>query len=347
MMPQTPLQRRNATKEPQWIDFGSIIWYGANIDLLSTHLKERLTSLLKSYPEPDAATLRRMIASRQELSESEVVVTNGPTAAFHLILRAFPKSRVLLPEPTLKALRDACELYECQITAVENTERAEEWPLEDIDLCFLTTPNPPDGQILSHADMVRLFKRYPKVTFVVNQSYASFTTTNKLKPSHIKIYPNVMTIWSFSQPYGIPGLRIGYITAPSELAQALWRVYTPSVVTTEALEAAKYILIHPAQFTLPIRKWLRSSQELMASLRQLEAFEVLPSDTTFFLLRLKKGSVASLCQYLKDEHSILVGDASRFVGIEEDCVSITARSEEDNKLLVEALKRWENGSEEL
>lgn len=346
MSPQTPLQRSTIKEESQLVDFSSIIWYGANIDLLSSHLKERLTQLLKSYPEPDAATLRKMIASRQELTEEEVVVTNGPTAAFHLILRAFPKSRVLFPKPSLKALQHACELYDCPVSYLDYDQRVDDWNLEGVDICFLTTPNPPDGHILSHADMVRLFKKYPEVTFVVNQSYASFTTTNKFKPSHIKIYPNVMTIWSFSQPYGIPGLRIGYITATKVLAQALWRVYTPSVVTSEALEAAKYILIHPAQFTLPVRKWLRSAQELMTALRELDFFEVLPSDTTFFLLRVKKGCIESLCSYLHEKYGILVGRADLFVGVEKDCISITARSEEENKQLVEALRNWQSCIEE-
>lgn len=347
MSSQNPLQRHSSRGESPMLDFSSIIWYGADIELLSTHLGERLSSLLKSYPEPDAATLRKMIASRQEIKDDEVVVTNGPTAAFHLILRAFPKSRVLLPQPSLKALQDACELYECPVDFVDNSQRVEEWTLDNIDICFLTTPNAPDGHILSFADMVRLFKKYPKVKFVVNQSYASFTTTNKLKPSHIKTYTNVISIWSFSQPYGIPGLRIGYITAPSKFTKEIWKVYTPSVVTSGALEAAKYILIHPAQFTLPIRKWLRAAQELISALRQIDAIEVIPSDTTFFLVKLKRGEVSRLCDYLKDKYHILVGNGTNFTGIGKDCISITSRTEEENRLLIEALQMWSRDNCEM
>ncbi len=347
MTPQFPLKKQQVENETPILDFSSIIWYGAEIELLASHLKDRLAKLLKSYPEPDASTIRMMIARRQELHEDEIIVTNGPTAAFHLIARAFANSNVLIHTPTMKALDNACKIYGCKVNYVDDSSKIDEWPLEGVDICFITTPNPPDGRIISHADLIRTFKQYPKTMFVVNQSYASFSTTNKLRSQNINIYPNVVMIWSFSQPYGIPGLRIGYITAPRKYAQELWKVYTPSVVTSDALEAAKYILIHPAQFTLPIRKWLRNAQELIARLRQFDFIEVIPSDTTFFLIRLADGKAKALRTYLREEHNIAVGDSSTYLGMDDDYLSITARSEEDNEKLISAIQAWTDTCSEL
>lgn len=319
------------------IDFSSTIWYGAETELLTAHLSAHLSELLKSYPEPNATTLRKMIARRHALKDDEIVVTNGPTSAFHLIAQAFRGSKVLLPLPCLPQVEDAFRLYDCELSFVSISDRTETWALDGVDLCVITSPNMPDGHIISHADMVRVFAQNPGVKFVVNQSYASFTTTNKLKPDNIRTYPNVLMVWSFSQPYGIPGLRIGYITASSNITKGLWEYYIPSSVTSSALEAAKYILIHPAQFTLPIRKWLRSAQELMSKLRQIEQIEVIPSDTTFFLLKLKKGTSSELRHILEEKYHITVGDGNRFRGLDDSYICITARDENDNNLLVEAI----------
>lgn len=339
MSPLTPLQKRISKQESQTLDFASITWHGAQMELLSSHLQENLTKLLKTYPEADGATIRKMIARRQELEDEEIIVSNGPIAAFHLIARAFAGRKVLIPLPCLKPLNDVCTLYDCQVNYVSNM-KMDEWPLEDAEICFVTTPNTPDGHILPHADLVRIFKQYPHVLFVLNQSYSTFSTTNKFKPGDIRHFPNVITIWSFSQPYGIPGLRIGYIAAPKPIAEKIWRVYTPMVITTAALEAAKYILIHPALFTLPVRKWLRATQELMSSLRQLDYLEVIPSDTTFFLIRAKEGKSKELYHYLRDTHHILLGDMDKFLGVDEGCLSITAREENDNQKLVAAIVAW-------
>lgn len=339
MYPQNN-NRQKHTYNSTILDFSSAIWHGAEIQLLSEHLSNNLEDFLRNYPESDASSLRTMIARRNGLDEEEIIITNGPTSAFYLIAQAFSKSKVLLPSPGLPEIEKSCTLYNCEIEKVNSHAPIDEWPLEGKDICFITTPNLPDGRIVSHNELQRLFKQYPKVLFVVNQSYASFTTTNKLKSADLKTYANVLMVWSFSQPYGIPGLRIGYITADKKIAQKIWRYFVPSTVTTAALEAAKYILIHPAQFTLPIRKWLRSAQELMSHLKQIDGLEIIFSETPFFLMRVKNGSSASLQQFLEEEKGIKVELGNRYMDISDEYIFIVARKEEENALLINAIEEY-------
>lgn len=338
MMNNSVNTNKKATVQPV-VDFSSSVWFDAELTLLTEHLNQNMMALLKSYPESDATTLRMMLARRHNLEDNEIIPTNAPTAAFHLIAETFKGSRVLLPQPCLPQIENACKLYDCQITYVPVDTRMEEWPLEEIDLCFITTPNVPDGHILSHADLTRTLSSHPQVKFVINQSYASFTTTNQLKPEHVRSYPNSIMIWSFSQPYGIPGLRIGYITADAKLATQLWQYHVPSTLTCASLEAAKYILIHPAQFTLPIRKWLRQAQELMTKLRQIEGVELTPSDTTFFLMQVKgMKSLEELQKALLEKYNIKVALGSEYCGLDSSYLCITARNEEENQLLISAME---------
>lgn len=322
------------------LDFSSTIWYDANNALLSEYLIELLPKAIQHFPEPDAATLRKMIARRNGLSEECIVVTNGPVSAFYLLAQAFTGKRILIPIPSFSEYEDAARLYGFDIHFVSSQTPVEEWPLDEVDFCFLCTPNNPDGHTMSHVELMRLIEGNPQVNFIIDQAYASYTTTNKVKQSDSKRYPNMITIWSFSHAYGIPGLRIGYIVADEAITRELSRYTIPWSVNSLALEAAKYILIHPAQFTLPIRKWQRATQELMVKLRALDALDVIPSDTTFFLVRLKRGTAAELKEYLLREHSILIRDASNFHGLDESYIRITSRDEKDNNQLAAAIKQW-------
>ena len=54
----------NAKNEVK-INFSSNVWHGANLDKLKEHLIEHFDKLTR-YPEPDAATLKRLLARRMD-----------------------------------------------------------------------------------------------------------------------------------------------------------------------------------------------------------------------------------------------------------------------------------------
>ena len=64
------------------INFSSNVWHGANLEKLQVHLNEQFNKLTR-YPEPDAASLKRLLARRYEIKEENVVVTNGSITAFY------------------------------------------------------------------------------------------------------------------------------------------------------------------------------------------------------------------------------------------------------------------------
>ena len=135
-------------------------------------------------------------------------------------------------------------------------------------------------------------------------------------------------------------MRIGYLVASEEITEKVNKYIIPWSVNAIAIEASKYILIHPAQFTLPIRKWQRETAELILQLRKLDGLEVLPTATTFFLVRLKKGTASDLKQFLLEKYGILIRDASNFRGLDETYLRLSTQRTEENLALVEGIKAW-------
>lgn len=321
------------------LNFSSNVWHGANLEKLKEHLIAQFDKLT-CYPEPDAATLKRLLARRHETREENITVTNGSVAAFYLIAQAWQGSRSMIAIPSFSEYEDACRLHGHEVDFFPARDDLSELSLEGYDFCWICNPNNPDGRLIQRGELLAFIAANPQTKFVVDQAYVAFTTEPLLKPDDIRNHPNLILVHSISKAYKVPGLRIGYITASEEITARLARYVIPWSINTLAIEASKYILIHPAQFTLPIRKWQRETAEFIYQLNKIEELEVIPTNTTFFLVRLKKGTAPELKRYLLEEHGFLIRDASNFRGLDESYFRISTRSSEANGRLTEALKAW-------
>lgn len=323
------------------INFSSNVWHGANLEKLQVHLNEQFNKLTR-YPEPDAASLKRLLARRYEIKEENVVVTNGSITAFYLIAQAWRGAKSMIAVPSFSEYEDACRLHEHEISFFSTSDDLSELSLEEQDFCWICNPNNPDGKLLHRTEILGLLTANRNTKFIIDQAYVAFTTEDMLKPSDVKNHPNLILIQSISKAYNIPGLRIGYLVASPEIVNEVNKYIIPWSINAIALEASKYILIHPAQFTLPIRKWQRETAELIYQLNKFDNLEVIPSSTTFFLVRLKKGTATELKKYLWDNYGILVRDASNFRGLDETYFRLSTQTTAENRILIDAIREWFN-----
>ena len=321
------------------INFSSNVWHGANLEKLKDHLNEQFDKLTR-YPEPDAGTLKRLLARRYEMKENNIVVTNGSITAFYLLAQAWKGGKSMIAIPSFSEYEDACRLHGHEISFFPTSDDLSELSLEGQDFCWICNPNNPDGKLIHRTELLALIAANRQTTFIIDQAYVAFTTEDMLKPADVKNHPNLILVQSISKAYNIPGLRIGYLIASPEKTEEINKYIIPWSVNAIAIEASKYILIHPAQFTLPIRKWQRETAELIYQLNKLDGLEVQPTSTTFFLVRLKKGTAAALKQYLWENHGILIRDASNFRGLDETYIRVSTQTTAENQVLVDAVKEW-------
>ena len=231
-------------------------------------------------------------------------------------------------------------MHEHEISFFSTSDDLSELSLEGQDFCWICNPNNPDGKLLHRTEILGLLTANRNTKFIIDQAYVAFTTEDMLKPADVKNHPNLILIQSISKAYNIPGLRIGYLVASPEIVNEINKYIIPWSINAIALEASKYILIHPAQFTLPIRKWQRETAELIYQLNKFDNLEVIPSSTTFFLVRLKKGTAADLKTYLWNNYGILIRDASNFRGLDETYFRLSTQTTAENQVLIDAIHEW-------
>ncbi len=223
----------NAKNEVK-INFSSNVWHGANLDKLKEHLIEHFDKLTR-YPEPDAATLKRLLARRYEIKEENIVVTNGSITAFYLLAQAWRGAKSMIAIPSFSEYEDACRLHEHEISFFPTSDDLSELSLEGQDFCWICNPNNPDGKLIHRTELLRLISANPQTTFIIDQAYVAFTTEDMLKPSDVKTHKNLILVQSISKAYNIPGLRIGYLVASPEIAEKVNKYIIPWSVCIRAV----------------------------------------------------------------------------------------------------------------
>lgn len=153
-------------------------------------------------------------------------------------------------------------------------------------LLFLTSPNNPDGSIISDADLLELLKL--PVLVVLDEAYIEFAD----EPSRVKWverHPNLVVLRTFSKCAALAGLRVGWGAFPLDLAQYMWRAKQPYNVSVAAETAAVAALTNTAYLDR-VRDALVSERrrltDLLASVPFLEPY---PSHANFVLCKVTQG----------------------------------------------------------
>ena len=200
---------------------------------------------------------------------------------------------------------------------------------------WLCNPNNPTGEAYDQLYIDRMMAEHELV--VIDQSYERYTDAHIMSPRWGCRTPYSLQIHSMTKDYGVPGLRLGYITAHESLTKQIRRHMHPWSVSALAVEAGKYLLEHDELLCCPD---LQEAKRLGERLRGIEGVEVAPTQTNFMLCRLKQGSAAELKEYLAKEHHILIRDASNFKGLSPQHFRIAAQTPAENDALVEAIRSF-------
>ena len=308
------------------MNFSSNIYNGTDLSALNNYLSSRL-DVVRSYPEPSAASLERMIARECGISSDEVLVTSGAVDAIYLIAQAYRHEgscRIL--QPTFREYEDACRVFGYQ----ENKEGA---------LCWLCNPNNPTGDVMPVDEVLSLAERHRLL--IVDQSYEDYTMEPLLQPADVVGRDDILLLHSMTKRYAVPGLRLGYVTASSAIISRLREQYRPWPINALSLEAGKW-LVEQGKTAIPdLPSYLAETQRLRSMLNEIEGIEAFDTQTNFFLCTIRQTTAADLKEYLAREHGILIRDASNFTGLTPYHFRIATQSPTENDALVAAIRNYE------
>ncbi len=320
------------------LNFSSNIFQHADLSALKEHLTEHF-DVVNSYPEPQPRSLEQLIAEKEGISPESVMVTNGATEAIYLIAQLFHGSASIIPQPTFTEYADACRIHH-HIISYENADNLSQLPRDRV--YWICNPNNPSGNVLMKGFLEYLVKRSPRYNFVVDQSYEAYTNVPLLEPREMSKAPNLLLLHSFSKTYGIPGLRLGYITGFPATIHLLRSLRYPWSVSSMAIEAGKFLLKKGKPAVTDLDAYLAEAERLREELNKIDGVHVFETKTNYMLCELESSKVHEMKNYLVHEHGILIRNCSNFYGLSNHFFRVSAQLPEENDQLVAAIREYLN-----
>jgi aspartate/methionine/tyrosine aminotransferase len=210
-----------------------------------------LTDTVMDYPEVcGKLALREKIAALYPGATADnVLVTVGASEANHLVASTLlqPGDEVVALRPSYLQLSGNAQNLGITVATASLVE-AQGWALDINELndrvnaktrlLSIINPNNPTGHILSRAEIDAIINAADRVGawIVADEVYAGTERGDReTTPSLWGQYNRVIAINSMSKAYGLPGLRTGWLVAPTDLVPDLWRRHEYATISATML----------------------------------------------------------------------------------------------------------------
>ncbi|THV28010.1 histidinol-phosphate transaminase [Glycomyces paridis] len=295
------------------------------------------------YPDLAVVALRDALSRRLGVDADRLVTGTGSVALIGHLLQAIggPGGEVVYSWRSFEAYPIAATVAGLRSVRVPNTadHRHDVEALiaavgPDTRALIVCSPNNPTGPAVTAAELDRIFEAVDEsVLVVVDEAYREFVTDPDC-PDAVERYgdrPNAVVFRTFSKAWGLAGLRVGYMVAAPEVAEAVRRCVIPFAVNGVAQAAALAALDAEGEMRRRVALVASERKRTVMAARELVP-EVPDSEANFFWLPLGDRTVefAAHCEGL----GLLVRP---FAG---DGVRVTIGLPEENDAVLEALRRF-------
>jgi histidinol-phosphate aminotransferase len=297
------------------------------------------------YPDPLQWEVKKRISEIKGTQPENIFLGNGSDEAIDLLIRAFCEPRI----DNIVSIEPSYGMYEvcAGINNVKfgkvllkddfqlNTDGILKAINKNTKLIFLCSPNNPTGNCFYKQDIITILENFDGIV-IVDEAYIDFSTQESLL-SISDEYKNLAVLQTFSKAWGLAGIRLGMAFALKEIIDVLNKIKYPYNINSLTLEKANETLANDKSKKIWIDQILKAKNHLIVELSNLPfVIKVYPSDANFLLV--KVDSVKKIYNYLVDK-KIIIRDRSN-VSLCEGCLRITVGTEDENILLLDALKEF-------
>jgi histidinol-phosphate aminotransferase len=289
------------------------------------------------YPDPEAKTLRGLLAKDLGVNKDTILQGNGSDELIYYLIATFG-GPVLYPVPTFS-------MY--GIIAQALGEKNIGIPLDkefDIDLektmtairrerpklIFLSSPNNPTGNCFSAEKILKIIERSNSIV-VVDEAYQPFASKKGLLPL-LKDYNNLVIMRTLSK-IGLAALRTGFLIADQAITKEVNKVRLPFNVNSLSQAVAIAALKQKKLYKAAVRAIISERKKLLAEMEKIKGIRPFPSEANFILFSVNDPDKV-YDSLLK--RGILVRNITDAV---RGCLRVTVGRPEENTAFLRALRK--------
>jgi histidinol-phosphate aminotransferase len=297
------------------------------------------------YPDPLQVEVKEKISPIKGIEPGKIFLGNGSDESIDLLIRAFCEPRIdniVSVEPSYGMYKVLADINDVKFITVLltgdfqlDTKGILKAANKNTKLIFLCSPNNPTANSFNKNDIITILKSFNGIV-VVDEAYIDFSKKGSLL-SILSEHKNLVVLQTLSKAWGLAGIRLGMAFASNEIINVLNKIKYPYNISSLTLEKAKKQLGDNISKNNWIKRILNSRENLIKELNKLPVvIKVYPSDANFLLV--KVDSAKEMYGYLVDK-KIIVRDRSN-VTLCEGCLRITVGTEDENIMLLDALKDY-------
>jgi len=299
---------------------------------------------LNRYPDPYQNKLKQIFGEIRKLTVNQIFVGNGSDEVIDVLVRTFcepGKDKAVTFSPTYGMYQVSADINNIELMNIPLTDSFE-IDLDvfknsidsDVKLVFLCSPNNPTGNAVSN-DTIRAILDSFNGIVIVDEAYADFNSGDSAIEL-INEYPNLIVSQTMSKAWGLAAARVGFAITSEEVISYMNKIKPPYNVSALNQKAAIEALKDKEGFDQRLKTILEEKENLRAALSNLtKVSKIYPSDTNFLLVEFEDAN--RTYDELVDR-KVIVRNRNAYV---KNCIRITVGSQEENEILINALKELE------
>jgi histidinol-phosphate aminotransferase len=208
------------------------------------------------YPDPAGYALIKKLSEVWKCAPEHLALGNGSNEIIDLLIRIYcePGDSILISKASFIAYEICAQAARVNTFKVEMADGfkvdlnqlAEEFlahPERRTKLIFIPNPNNPTGSYVGKIELESFLKKLggrDDVLLVFDEAYNEYVRAEDYRSAqdYQKTYNNIVVIRTFSKVYGLAGLRLGVMIAPTQVNSYYHRVRNPFNVNELAQVAA-------------------------------------------------------------------------------------------------------------
>ncbi len=303
---------------------------------------------INRYPDAASYYLKKGIARRLGVKDSQLVIGNGSDEVIVLATKAFvgPGDEVVIARPTFLIYEIVSQAHEAVIKSVPLTGglRYDLKAMKDAvtgrtKIVFIANPDNPTGTYVTKRELEDFLKGLPGDLIVfLDEAYFEFGRAS------FRDYPDgteylgrrqgLIVARSFSKAYGLAGLRVGYGVADAGVISCMEKVREPFNINLLAQAGALAALDDRAFLRRSIAHVIREKVFISSAFEKMGLRHV-PSATNFIIVDVKRDCKDVFLALLKE--GVIVRDMKAW-GF-DSYIRVTVGTRAENVKFIAALKR--------
>lgn len=321
-------------------------------DLIDTG---KLRDVLEFYPSQNRA-IAEIISNLINMPKENIFVGNGATEIIQAVMHNFVEKKIVVSIPTFSPFyefaRDDTEMVFYKFRKEKDFLLVADEYIDFVkkvrpDSIVIINPNNPSGSYLTYNELRYILTNLREVKNVIlDESFIEFAFEDEryTRLSAMCLFydfPNLMVIKSMSKDFGIAGIRAGYAVMDKEKVSKLLK--NGYLWNSNGLSEYFFKLITRSDFIKEyedVRKmYIIETHNFFKELAKLPKLKVYPSKANFVLVELLDGSRSiDFVLKLLVKYGVYVRTGNDKIGLEGEFVRISARTKEENQIIIEAIE---------